>query len=36
METFGASTPRKELQKKFGFTPDNIVAAAKEQIAAAR
>ena len=33
METFGASAPIKELQKKFGFTPENIVAAAKRQIA---
>jgi transketolase len=36
MHTFGASAPLKELQKKFGFTPDRVVAAAKEQIAAAR
>ena len=36
METFGASAPLKELQKKFGFTPDNVVAAAKDQIAQAR
>jgi transketolase len=36
METFGASAPLKELQKKFGFTPENIIAAAKEQIAKAR
>ena len=36
METFGASAPLKELQKKFGFTPENIVAEAKHQIAAAR
>jgi trehalose/maltose hydrolase-like predicted phosphorylase len=36
METFGASAPLKELQKKFGFTLDNIVAAAKLQIAKAR
>ncbi len=36
METFGASAPLKELQKKFGFTADKIVAAAKQQIAAAR
>ena len=36
MATFGASAPLKELQKKFGFTPENVVAAAKEQIAAAR
>jgi len=32
MKTFGASAPLKELQKKFGFTPENIVAAAKEQL----
>ena len=35
MTTFGASAPLKELQKKFGFTPDAVVAAAKEQIAKA-
>ncbi len=33
MTTFGASAPLKELQKKFGFTPDHIVSAAKEEIA---
>src|SRR5437762_2672955 len=32
METFGASAPLKELQRKFGFTADRVVAAAKEQI----
>jgi len=32
MRTFGASAPLKELQKKFGFTVDNVVAAAKEQV----
>jgi transketolase len=36
MKTFGASAPLKELQRKFGFTPDSIVTAAKEQIAQAR
>ena len=36
MNTFGASAPLKELQKKFGFTPDKVVAAAKEQVAAAK
>jgi transketolase len=36
MDTFGASAPLKELQKKFGFTPENIIAAVKEQIAKAR
>ncbi len=29
MKTFGASAPLKELQKKFGFTPEHVVAAAK-------
>ena len=29
MKTFGASAPLKELQKKFGFEPDQIAAAAK-------
>jgi transketolase len=33
MKTFGASAPLKELQKKFGFTPDAIIAAAKSEIA---
>jgi transketolase len=32
MHTFGASAPLKELLKKFGFTPDKVVAAAKEQL----
>jgi transketolase len=32
METFGASAPLKELQKKFGFTPERVIAAAKEQL----
>jgi transketolase len=30
MKTFGASAPLKELQKKFGFQPERVVAAAKE------
>jgi transketolase len=34
MHTFGASAPLKELQKKFGFEPDQIVAVAKELLAA--
>jgi transketolase len=29
MKTFGASAPLKELQRKFGFEPDGVVAAAK-------
>ncbi len=33
METFGASAPLQELQKKFGFTLENVIAAAKRQIA---
>ena len=36
METFGASAPLAELQKKFGFTPEHIVAAARQQIARVR
>ena len=32
MHTYGASAPLKALQKKFGFTPENVVAAAKEQL----
>jgi hypothetical protein len=36
METFGASAPLKELQKKFGFVPGNIIEAARAQIARAR
>ncbi|HEY2462637.1 MAG TPA: transketolase [Steroidobacteraceae bacterium] len=30
MKTFGASAPLKELQKKFGFEPEQLVAAARE------
>jgi transketolase len=30
MQTFGASAPLRELQKKFGFHPDRVVATAKE------
>jgi transketolase len=33
MHTFGASAPLKELQKKFGFETDRIVAVAKELLA---
>jgi transketolase len=32
MKTFGASAPLKELQKKFGFTAEAVVQAAKEVI----
>ena len=34
MRTFGASAPLKELQKKFGFTPDSLLGAARELICA--
>jgi len=34
MQTFGASAPLKALQKQYGFTIDNVVAAAKAQVAA--
>src|SRR5260221_5584479 len=30
MHTFGASSPLKELQKKFGFEPDRVVGAARD------
>jgi transketolase len=36
MKTFGASAPLKELQKKFGFTVEAVVAAAKRQLAQKR
>ena len=32
MKTFGASAPLKELQRKFGFEPEQVAAAAKEQL----
>ncbi len=32
MHSFGASAPLKELTKKFGFTPEDVVAAAREQL----
>jgi transketolase len=34
MRTFGASAPLKELQTKFGFTPEKVVEAAKAQLRA--
>jgi transketolase len=36
MHTFGASAPLKELQKKFGFVPDQVVAVAKEVLSVLR
>jgi transketolase len=35
MQTFGASAPLQELQQKFGFTVEHIVAAARAQVGAA-
>jgi transketolase len=36
MRSFGASAPLKDLVKKFGFTSDHVVAAAREQLKPAR
>ena len=36
VKTFGASAPIAELHKKFGFTVDNVVAAARAQVGRAR
>jgi transketolase len=36
MRSFGASAPLKDLVKKFGFTPEQVVAAAREQLQLAR
>jgi transketolase len=36
MRTFGASAPLKELQKLYGFTVDNVLAAARQQLQKAR
>jgi transketolase len=36
MHRFGASAPIKDLQKKFGFTTENVLAAARETIARAQ
>ena len=33
MRSFGASAPGKDVQKKFGFTPEHVLRVAKEQIA---
>ncbi|MDR7039089.1 transketolase [Methylobacterium sp. BE186] len=32
MHTFGSSAPIKDLQKKFGFTPDKVLEAARDQV----
>lgn len=34
METFSASAPLKELQRKFGFIPEAVVGIAKARLAA--
>jgi transketolase len=36
MHTFGASAPLKDLQQKFGFTSEAVVAAARAQLAVRR
>jgi transketolase len=36
MQTFGASAPLQKLLQKYGFTAENVAAAAREQIARAR
>jgi transketolase len=36
MRSFGASAPLKDLLKKFGFTTDRVIAAAREAMAASR
>jgi transketolase len=36
MNTFGASAPLKELQKKYGFEPEAVITAAREVIAACK
>jgi transketolase len=32
MREFGASAPLKDLQQRYGFTPEAVVAAAREQL----
>jgi transketolase len=36
MHTFGSSAPLKELQRRFGFTPEQVVVAARQQLAGTR
>jgi transketolase len=36
MHTFGSSAPLKDLQTRFGFTPETVLAAAKSQLALGR
>ena len=32
MKTFGASAPLKELQRKYGFEPNQVIASVKQQL----
>ena len=36
MHTFGSSAPLSDLLKKFGFTPEKVYEAAKDQISRAK
>jgi transketolase len=36
MQTFGASAPLKDLEQKFGFTPERVIEAARAQLARSR
>jgi transketolase len=36
MRTFGASAPLKELQRRYGSVPENVVAVARKQVEKAR
>jgi transketolase len=36
MKTFGVSAPLKDIQKRYGFTPEGVADAARAQLAAAR
>jgi transketolase len=36
MHTFGASAPLKDVQKKFGFTPEAVAARCREQLERSR
>jgi len=36
MHTFGASAPLRELQTKFGFTPDKVAEAARRVLGRAK
>ena len=35
MHSFGASAPIKDVQTKFGFTPERVLEAARRQLAGA-